>query len=431
MTFRSTPAVISCRRAVAAGAIFVLGLVVSGCSDASGKPEAAAAPQKPPEAGFITVKAQEVTIASNMAGRVVAFQTAEIRPQVSGIVKERVFKEGTKVTAGDLLYRLDPSLYEAQLASSEAALAKAQAAIPTLQAKAERYRNLSSNSVVSQQDREDAQSTYLQAVADVKVAEAEVQTARINLGYTEIKAPITGVIGTSNVNTGSLVTANQTDALATIRQLDPVYVDLTESSGNLLKHRAALESGALRSSFGNPAAPPEVRLTLTDGTPYDRVGQLAARERFVSETTSTFTVRSLFDNPDMDLMPGMYVRAALRIGVDDKGLLLPQRAVSRNNKGEPVASFVKADGTAEQRVLTVESDVGTSWLVTAGAAEGDRLIVDGFQKVQIGKPVTPVEVTLDENGVVRPLAQPAKVADAGTAATVAPTAAATPASKEQ
>lgn len=407
-------------------ALVGLAVALSGCTDGPGEAEASAAPPPPPQAGFVTLRPQEVSISSTLAGRVVAFQTAEIRPQVGGIVKERVFKEGSKVESGDVLYRLDPSLYQAELDSAEAALTKAQAALPSTQARAERYANLSSQSVISQQDREDAQSAFLQAKADVAVAEAAVESARINLGYTEIRAPISGVIGTSSVNVGSLLTAAQTEALATIRQLDPIYVDLSESSGNLLKHRQALESGAVRSAFGNPASPPAVTLTLSDGQPYGETGRIEARDRFVSETTSTFTVRSLFPNPELSLMPGMYVRASLRIGVDDQGLLVPQRAVSRNTKGDATAFFIKPDGTAEQRTLTVVSDVGSNWLVTAGAADGDRLVVDGFQKIQAGKPVTPVEIAIDDKGVVQPVgASPAKVADAGTrpsspAATPAP-----------
>lgn len=392
--------------------------LLASCTDATN----AAAPTQaatPPEVGFVTLRPQKVTISSEMAGRVVAFRTAEVRPQVDGIVRERVFEPGRQVKAGDVLFRIDPKPYQAQLASAEATLAKTKAALPSVQAKAERYANLSSSAVVSQQDREDAQSLFLQTKADIAVAEAAVETARINLGYTEIRAPIDGVIGTTNVDAGTLLTAGQTDVVATIRQLDPVYVDLTESSGNLMRHRAALQAGAFRSAFGNAASPPEIRLSFADGTAYGEKGAIEARERFVSETTSSFTVRSRFANPDTILMPGMYVRASLSVGINDNGFLVPQRAVSRNGRGQPTAYFVKDDDTVESRLLTVSTDVGSDWVVTAGVKDGDRIVVDGLQKLQAGKPVSPVEVTLDENGVAHPVGAGTPAAPAGGGAHVA------------
>lgn len=385
---------------------FLIGLAALSALSACTQPEAAAPPRAaatPPEVGFVTLHPSPVTIHSDMAGRVVAFRTADIRPQVGGIVVERVFEPGSRVTAGDVLFRLDPKPFQAQLAAAEATLTKAQASLPSVQAKAQRYANLSASTVISEQDKEDAQSLFLQTKADIAVAQAAVETARINLGYSEIRAPIDGMIGTTNVDAGTLLTAGQAEALATIRQLDPVYVDLTESSGNLIKNRAALETGGFRSAFGDKASPPKITLRLPDGTPYGEPGTLEARERFVSETTSSFTIRARFANPEALLLPGQYVRATLDIGVDDQGFLVPQRAVSRNNKGEPTASFVKEDGTAETRVLQLSTDIGGNWVVTSGVFDGDRLVVDGFQKMQAGKPVSAVEVTLDENGVARPV----------------------------
>ncbi|WP_182085930.1 efflux RND transporter periplasmic adaptor subunit [Aureimonas sp. ME7] len=375
------------------------------------EPEAASsrdnAPPAPTQVGFVTLHPQPVTLHSDMAGRVVAFRTAEIRPQVSGIVVERVFEPGSRVEAGDVLFRLDPKPYQAQLASAQATLAKTQAALPSVQAKAERYANLSANSVVTQQDREDAQSLFLQTKADIAVAEAAVETARIDLERSEIHAPISGTIGTTNVDVGTLLTSGQADAIATIRQLDPIYVDLTESSGNLIRHRQALQTGAFRSSFGDAASPPEIRLSMPDGTPYPETGAIEARDRFVSETTSSFTVRARFPNPEAVLLPGLYVRASLDVGIDEKGFLVPQRAVTRNNKGEATASFLTAENTVETRTIEVSTDVGGSWVVTAGVKDGDRVVVDGFQKMQPGKPVSPIEVQLDENGVVKPGSEPA------------------------
>ncbi|RIY01415.1 efflux RND transporter periplasmic adaptor subunit [Aureimonas flava] len=384
----------------------VVALAAVAALSACTEPEAAAparAAAAPAEVGFVTLHPQKVTLHSDMAGRVVAFRTAEIRPQVGGIVVERVFEPGSAVKAGDILFRLDPKPFQAQLASAQATLAKAQAALPSVQAKAERYANLSASTVVSQQDREDAQSLYLQTKADIAVAQAAVETAQIELGYSEIRAPIDGIIGTTNVDAGTLLTAGQSDALATIRQLDPVYVDLTESSGNLIRHRAALETGAFHSAFGDKSSPPQIRLSLPDGTPYPETGKLEARERFVSETTSSFTVRAQFANPDAMLLPGQYVRASLDVGIDDKGFLVPQRAVSRNNKGQPTASFLTADDKVETRVLQISTDIGANWVVTSGVADGDRLVVDGLQKLQPGKTVSPVEVTLDADGVAHPV----------------------------
>ena len=393
------------RRPVAAARLcaasaFVALLGLTACSSETAKPEAQ---QKPvPEVGVVTLHPQEVSIISSVSGRVVALQTAEIRPQVDGIIQERVFQEGSEVKAGDVLYRIDPRSYQAKVNAADAALKKTQAAVPAAEAKAARYRNLGSTSVVSKQDTEDAQAAYLQAEADVAVSEADLETAQINLDYTTIKAPIAGQIGTSSVSSGSLVTAAQTDVLATIRQLDPVYVDLTESSGNLLKFRKELQGGAVRSAGGDKAI--QVKLTLADGTKYAETGTVEAADRFVSETTSSFTFRSRFANPDRTLLPGMYVRATVRLGIDDKGFLLPQRGVSRNAKGEAIARFVNAEGKAESRTITVLRDVGQNWLVTSGVAEGDRLIVEGLQKVQDGQTATVVEMAIDAAGNAKPVA---------------------------
>ena len=385
----------------AAGLLVLLAALtpLAACSDAGTPPPANARNPAPVEVGYVTLHAQPVTLHSDMAGRVIAFRTAEIRPQVGGIVVERVFEPGSAVKAGDLLFRLDQKPFEAQLAAAEAELAKAEAALPSAEARAERYANLAASTVVSQQDKEDAQSQFLQTKADIAVAQAAVETARINLDYTQIRAPIDGMTSTTDADIGTLLTAGQAEALVTIRQIDPVYVDLTESTGSLMQNRTALERGGFRSAFGNAASPPKMTLALPDGTPYGEPGTLEARERFVSETTSSFTVRARFANPQAMLLPGQYVRATLEIGVDDKGFLVPQRAVSRNGKGEAVANFLTEANIVETRVIEVATDLGGNWVVTGGVADGDRLVVDGFQKMQPGKAVSPVEVALDENGV--------------------------------
>lgn len=392
--------------------LMLAALSLSACSGES--KDAAARPAPVPEVGVVTVHPQEISITASVSGRVVALQTAEIRPQVDGLVQKRVFQEGSEVKAGDVLYQIDPRSYQAKLAAAAAALKKTQAAVPSAKAKAERYNNLGATSVVSKQDAEDAQATYLQAEADVAVSEADLETAQINLDYTTIKAPIDGQIGTSSVSSGSLVTAAQSNVLATIRQLDTVYVDLTESSGNLLKFRKELQEGAVRSVAGGEEKI-EAKLTLADGTPYSETGTIEAADRFVSETTSSFTFRSKFANPDRILLPGMYVRATVRLGIDNNGFLLPQRGVSRNSKGEAVARFIAADGKAETRTLTVLRDVGSNWLVTSGVADGDRLIVEGLQKVQDGQTATVTEMAIDAAGNAKPVTTNAEKDPAATA----------------
>lgn len=403
-------------KTAAAAGLAALMLALAGCSDEGGNAKSSqAAAQNPPQAGFITVKAETVTLSANVAGRVVAYQTAEIRPQIGGIIEERVFKEGSEVKRGDVLYRIDDESYRASVASAQASLEKAEAALASAQAKNDRYKALGDGRAVSQQDLDDAEAAFLQAKADVSVAKASLDSAKINLNYATIRAPIGGQIGTSSVTAGSLVTASQSDALATIRQLDPVYVDLTESSGNLIKFRNDIREGKLNPLIGNGKAP-EVSLTFADGTPYADKGTIESAEQFVDETTSSFVVRTLFKNGDRSLLPGMYVRATISLANNDKGFLLPQRAISRNNKGQATARFIAADGTVESRTLNVITDLGTSWLVTEGVADGDKLVVDGVQSIQDGQKVTPVEVRLDDNGIVQPLEKTAANVDPAKAA---------------
>lgn len=389
------------KRAILLSAALIVSAGLTACSGTTEQgSEAPTGEAPPPEAGYVVVHPQPVVLTTNVAGRVVAFKLAEIRPQVGGIIQERVFTEGTEVKQGDILYRLDAQSYEAAVAAAEATLTKNQAALSSAKLKFDRYRTLSSTSVVSQQERDDAESSYLQAQAAVAVSQADLQTARINLGHATITAPIDGRIGTSSVSSGSLVTALQSDALATIRQVDPVYVDLTESSANLIKFRNQLQKGGFSPIVGKAESKAEVHLSFADGTPYALVGQIKSADQFVAQTTSTFTIRSRFDNPERRLLPGMYVLGTISLARDNNGILLPQRAVSRNAKGEATARFIKADGTAETRVLEIPIDIGPNWLVTKGVADGDKLIVDGLQNVQDGRPVKPVEVTIDGNGLV-------------------------------
>ncbi|ORE86714.1 efflux RND transporter periplasmic adaptor subunit [Aurantimonas sp. 22II-16-19i] len=397
------------RAAVAVGLAMCLA-ATSACSDSSGNGggEGSGAAgqqggqQAPVQVGVVTIEPQPVSITAAVAGRVVAFQTAQVRPQVGGLITERLFEEGADVEKGEILYKLDDRSYQAQVASAEATLQKNQAALASAQLQYERYQDLTDSNVISQSDRDAALSTFRQAEADVAVAEAALETAKLNLDYTSIEAPISGRIGTDPADAGNLVTADQTEALATIRQIDPVYVDLTESSGNLMKFRDQIRQGGVRALVG-PENPGKavVRIRFADGSTYPQTGTIDAADQFVSETTSSFTVRTQFPNPEDTLLPGMYVRGTIQLAIDESGFLLPQRGVSRNARGEPTAMFVTDDGTVEERVLEVSTDIGNDWWVTKGVSAGDRLVVDGLQKVRAGARVTPVAVTIDDQGLVQ------------------------------
>ncbi len=347
------------------------------------------------EVGTVAMQAAPVPIVVEVAGRTTASAIADIRPQVDGIIKKRVFTEGSTVEAGDLLYEIDPASYQAAYDSAAAALQKAQAALPSAQAKVDRYNQLVGVNSVTAQSLDDAKATLAQAKADIASADAAVETAKINLDFTNVRAPIGGLIGTSTVTEGALVTAKQTTALATIRQIDPIYVDLSDSSANLLRFRNMMNSGKLTRDDG----PPTLKLILEDGSTYGETGKLNTMDATVSETTGTFSIRSVMANPDRQLLPGMYVRAVITIGTDPNGFLLPQRAVNRNAKGAATAMFVTADNKVETRILDTVQAVGNNWLVDEGIKDGDRLIVDGLQKIRDGQTVTPVAVTLDANGV--------------------------------
>ncbi len=344
------------------------------------------------EVSAMTLHPQSVAITADLPGRISANLVAEVRPQVGGIIRSRNFKEGSEVREGDVLYEIDPSSYQASYDSAVAALQKAEGAVPNAQAKLDRYAGLSAQSAVSQQNFDDAKSTLVQAQADVASAKAALETARINLDYTKIRAPISGRVDASTVTVGALVTAEQTTALTTIRQLDPINVDVTQSSTNLLRFRRAVEEGRLKTSGENVS----VRLTLEDGTQYKESGTLEFAEAAVAETVGTLNVRASFPNPERVLLPGMYVRATIQEGVAENSFLVPQRAVTRNTKGEPIAFFVSADGKIQQRVLTVQRSIGNSWLVGKGVEEGDRVVVEGIQRVRDGQEVNVALVTVDD-----------------------------------
>jgi membrane fusion protein (multidrug efflux system) len=296
-------------------------------------------------------------------------------------VLQRLFREGADVKAGETLYQIDPALYQAAFDSAQANLARAEASLQTVKLKADRYRELVKVLAVSTQDCDDAEAAYKQAEADRAAAKAATDSARINLNYTRIAAPISGRTGVSTVTPGALVTASQPVALTTVQRLDPIYVDVTQSSAELMRMKHALESGLLKRAGPNAA---KVRLVLDDNTPYALEGELAFSDVTVDRGTGTVTLRAVFPNPKNDLLPGMFVRAILEEGVNEQGLLAPQQGVTHNARGEATALVLGADGKVEQRTLQLGDAVGDKWVVKSGLKAGDQLIVEGLQKVKAG-----------------------------------------------
>lgn len=390
-----------------ASVIVVCTAALAGCSDQetaqNGGGGAAPGGERPPAAvSVLVMKKAPQTLTSTLPGRATAFQTAEIRPRVSGVIKEIAFKEGSEVKEGDLLYKIEDDTYRAAEAQAQASLQKAEAGVPTAQSNLSRQERLV-GSGATQVELENARVTLLQAEADVAQAKAALRSAQIELALTEIRAPFEGVTTASRYSVGNVVTANQTDSLMTLRRLDPIYIDLTESSVNLLRLREAINSGRINRSESGAA---DIRLTLEDGHEYPVVGKLDMSEMAVSQTTGTYSIRAVFDNPDGLILPGMYVRATVTVGTEE-GFLIPQRAATRSANGELSAKFVTADNKVETRVFDEAQVSGNNWLVASGINDGDKLIVDGFQWIGDGAPVQPVEAKVNENGIVEPTAAPA------------------------
>lgn len=365
------------RRGAAIVAALAAALAVAGC----GKNEQAPAAGKP-QVGVVTLSTRPVLLTTELPGRTAAYRVAEVRPQVNGIVKKRLFTEGGDVQAGQQLYQIDPALYQASYDSQKAALARAQAQLKTATLLVQRYKPLAESRAVSRQAYDDAVAARDQAAADVQSAKAALETARINLVYTKVLSPIGGIIGRSSVTEGALVTANQAGALASVQQIDPIYVDVTQSSVELLRLRGALDSGLLQREVGKDAA--RVSLTLGDGSQYGPEGILQFSEITVDEGTGSVTLRAVFPNPDHKLLPGMFVRARVIEGAMPQGLLVPQRGITRDQRGQPTALVVNADDKVELRVLEVDRAIGDQWLVTGGLEAGEKVIVQGLQNVRPG-----------------------------------------------
>lgn len=369
---------------VAARTVLIAGaasacLALVACGKQAGGP-----PQGPVEVGVVTMTAQPVPLTTTLPGRTNAYLISDVRPQADGIIKARLFEEGAEVKAGQALYQIDPAPYEATLASAKAALAKADANLVTTRLKAQRYKELVAIDAVSKQDYDDANAALQTALADVAAQKAAVQTAQINLNYTHIIAPISGRTGKSTVTPGALVTSNQATALTTIQQLDPIYVDVTQSSADILKLKSEMAAGRIDATKAVP-----VKLLLENGATYAETGKLAFSEVTVDQGTGSVTLRAIFPNANRILLPGMYVRAVIDEGVFPNAILAPQVGVNRDPKGGATAYVVGRDGKAEERQLTVARTVGENWLVTSGLNPGDKLIVTGLQKVKPGVPVKP------------------------------------------
>jgi len=357
-----------------------VGLPTGGCDSR----KQSAPPPPIPEVAALAVRPEQVELTTELPGRTSAYRVAEIRPQVNGIVLKRMFREGADVKAGEVLYQIDPAHYQSALTNASAALSRAEANLPAVRSRADRYKDLIADKAVSQQDYDDASAALKQAEADVESWKAAVESARINLAYTRITAPISGRIGRSAVTEGALVTAHQPLALATIQQLDPIYMDVPQSTADLLRLKSRLKAGHLDRSGTNQK---KVQLLLEDGTTYPEEGTLEFQDVTVDPTTGSVILRVVFPNPQGVLLPGMFERAVVKEGVNRRAILIPQQAVSRDPKGNPTVLIVDGGGKVEPRLLEIDRAIGDKWLVTSGLVSGDRVIVEGLQKVRPGASV--------------------------------------------
>ncbi len=384
-----------------------IGVLIAGCSrnEASDTKAKAAAPQQPREVGVVTLKSERMTFNTELSGRTVAPVLAEIRPQVGGILKERLFTEGDQVKAGQVLYQLEPATLEAAYASTQASVRRAETVSATARTVAKRNAELVKIDAISQQVNDESQAAAQQAEADVAVTRAAEQTARINLAYARITSPITGWVSLSTVTPGALVTANQTTPLTTVQQLDPIHVHVTQSSSELLRLKRELASGRLQRVN---TAEARIQLLLEDGSVYAHPGRLTFSGVTVDAGTGSVTLRAVVPNPDRLLMPGMYVRAVLQEAVDDDALLVPQQAVTRAPDGSASTLVVDAENKVTKRPITVGRAIGARWQVLKGLAVGDRVLVEGSQRARVGDTVKVVEVS--------PTAKPSKPAASAPAA---------------
>ncbi|CAM5424382.1 efflux RND transporter periplasmic adaptor subunit [Thauera sp. WB-2] len=373
-------------RAAAALSLVLGAVFLAGCGQGNGGAAAAAGAPQAPAVTVITVQPESVPMVVELPGRTTPSLIAELRPQVTGILTQRAFNEGSEVKAGQVLYRIDAAPYQAAYDSARASLARAEANADAARLRAERHAGLVAIEAVSKQANDDAQAALKQARAEVAAAKAAVDKAKIDLDYTQLKAPIAGRIGRSAVTPGALVTANQAQALATVQRLDPIYVDLTQSSADMLRLRREVESGRVQRGAGGAV---EVRLLLEDGSEYAAAGRLALSEVTVDEGTGSVTLRAEFPNPTGDLLPGMYVRARLPQGVRAEAVLVPHAAVVRDARGSALVMVVDEQNVVQARPVEVVQAFGDKWVLGGGLQAGERVITEGLQRVRPGVTVQP------------------------------------------
>ncbi|EAA7135543.1 multidrug efflux RND transporter periplasmic adaptor subunit AcrA [Salmonella enterica subsp. enterica serovar Beaudesert] len=375
-------------------------LALTGCDDKQDQQGG----QQMPEVGVVTLKTEPLQITTELPGRTVAYRIAEVRPQVSGIILKRNFVEGSDIEAGVSLYQIDPATYQATYDSAKGDLAKVQAAANIAELTVKRYQKLLGTQYISKQEYDQALADAQQATAAVVAAKAAVETARINLAYTKVTSPISGRIGKSSVTEGALVQNGQASALATVQQLDPIYVDVTQSSNDFLRLKQELANGSLKQENGKA----KVDLVTSDGIKFPQSGTLEFSDVTVDQTTGSITLRAIFPNPDHTLLPGMFVRARLQEGTKPTALLVPQQGVTRTPRGDATVLVVGADNKVETRQIVASQAIGDKWLVTDGLKAGDRVVVSGLQKVRPGAQVKVQEITADNKQQAASGDQPAQ-----------------------
>ncbi|EDM5957395.1 multidrug efflux RND transporter periplasmic adaptor subunit AcrA [Salmonella enterica subsp. enterica serovar Kentucky] len=375
-------------------------LALTGCDDKQDQQGG----QQMPEVGVVTLKTEPLQITTELPGRTVAYRIAEVRPQVSGIILKRNFVEGSDIEAGVSLYQIDPATYQATYDSAKGDLAKAQAAANIAELTVKRYQKLLGTQYISKQEYDQALADAQQATAAVVAAKAAVETARINLAYTKVTSPISGRIGKSSVTEGALVQNGQASALATVQQLDPIYVDVTQSSNDFLRLKQELANGSLKQENGKA----KVDLVTSDGIKFPQSGTLEFSDVTVDQSTGSITLRAIFPNPDHTLLPGMFVRARLQEGTKPTALLVPQQGVTRTPRGDATVLVVGADNKVETRQIVASQAIGDKWLVTDGLKAGDCVVVSGLQKVRPGAQVKVQEITADNKQQAASGDQPAQ-----------------------
>ncbi|HCC1193895.1 TPA: multidrug efflux RND transporter periplasmic adaptor subunit AcrA [Salmonella enterica subsp. enterica serovar Paratyphi C] len=375
-------------------------LALTGCDDKQDQQGG----QQMPEVGVVTLKTEPLQITTELPGRTIAYRIAEVRPQVSGIILKRNFVEGSDIEAGVSLYQIDPATYQATYDSAKGDLAKAQAAANIAELTVKRYQKLLGTQYISKQEYDQALADAQQATAAVVAAKAAVETARINLAYTKVTSPISGRIGKSSVTEGALVQNGQASALATVQQLDPIYVDVTQSSNDFLRLKQELANGSLKQENGKA----KVDLVTSDSIKFPQSGTLEFSDVTVDQTTGSITLRAIFPNPDHTLLPGMFVRARLQEGTKQTALLVPQQGVTRTPRGDATVLVVGADNKVETRQIVASQAIGDKWLVTDGLKAGDRVVVSGLQKVRPGAQVKVQEITADNKQQAASGDQPAQ-----------------------